>query len=85
MRFINPKIFYWLILLLPLAAALVVRAGRRRREELARLLGRSDRTFAVRLSPAARRFRLLLIAAAMVLLVVAGARPYWSSQLLQVA
>lgn len=86
MKFINPQVFYWLIPLIPLVVFLIWHAVARRRRELAALLGSAAGSrLAVRLSPGARKLRLILLFAAMAALLAAASRPYWSSRLLPTA
>ena len=83
MRFIAPRVFYLLLVILPLAAALLIRAAVRRKLELDKVLSpRRGRDSALLLSPTARFLRHTALVAALAALGFAAARPYWSSKLL---
>ena len=83
MRFIAPRVFYLVLVVLAFALALLLRSALRRRKELDKVLSPlRPRDAALLLSPAARFLRYAGLLAAFVLIGFAAARPYWSSKLL---
>ena len=85
MKFIAPEYLYVSAAAIPvLAAALGYAAWRRRRELEALFADPEAARAALRLSPAARAVRIVLLCAAMLAAVLAAARPYWKSHPLTV-
>src|SRR5574344_994044 len=83
MNFIEPGFLYLAPVATLAVIALAIIASKRRRAMLRFLLGNSaDDPDAVKLSRTRRGIRHLLLLLAMVLLLIAAARPFWNSQLL---
>ena len=82
MRFIQPQLFYLVLPVLLAVIVLAVYASHCRKQKVRALLGNGDTDpAAVKLSPPRRRFRIFLLLMTMLFLIVAAARPFWSSQL----
>ena len=82
MRFIQPQLFYLVLPVLLAVIVLAVYASHCRKQKVRALLGNgATDPAAVKLSPPRRRFRIFLLLMTMLFLIVAAARPFWSSQL----
>ncbi len=82
MSFITPQVLYLVPVVAVAVALLAATAARRRREKLRLLLGAgATDPDAVILSYWRRRLRVVLLALTLLALLVAAARPYWGSEL----
>ena len=83
MNFNDPRWLWWMIPVVLLVVILAAAVGKRKKAQLKLLLGAAaDDPDAVRLSKGMRRFRLFLLLLTIFFLLVAAARPYWTSRML---